>query len=224
MRLLVGLGNPGPSYAANRHNIGFMAVAAISHRHGFSAPKSRFDGSFQEGEIAGERVLALRPLTYMNDSGRSVAAASGFFKIDPADLIVIHDEIELALGRIRVKRGGGAAGHNGLRSIDAAIGPDYWRVRMGVDHPGHPDLVKRHVLSDFSAEERPLVEKFCFAVADAMPLLLRDLARGEPNSFLNKVTVTLNPPVRRPPKEKKAKAEDGGKDEKGDSDSNSKTS
>jgi PTH1 family peptidyl-tRNA hydrolase len=224
MRLLVGLGNPGPSYAANRHNIGFMAVAAISHRHGFSAPKSRFDGSFQEGEIAGERVLALRPLTYMNDSGRSVAAASGFFKIDPADLIVIHDEIELALGRIRVKRGGGAAGHNGLRSIDAAIGPDYWRVRMGVDHPGHPDLVKRHVLSDFSVEERPLVEKFCFAVADAMPLLLRDLARGEPNSFLNKVTVTLNPPVRRPPKEKKAKAEDGGKDEKGDSDSNSKTS
>ena len=213
MRLLVGLGNPGPSYAANRHNIGFMAVAAISHRHGFSAPKSRFDGSFQEGEIAGERVLALRPTTYMNDSGRSVAAASAFFKIDLADIVVIHDEIELALGRIRVKRGGGAAGHNGLRSIDAAIGPDYWRVRLGVDHPGHPDLVRRHVLSDFSAEERPLVEKFCFAVADAMPLLLRDLARGEPNNFLNKVNVTLNPPVRRPPKEKKAKDGDGGKDE-----------
>jgi PTH1 family peptidyl-tRNA hydrolase len=214
MRLLVGLGNPGPSYAANRHNIGFMAVAAISHRHGFSAPKSRFDGSFQEGEIAGERVLALRPLTYMNDSGRSVAAASGFFKIDPADIVVIHDEIELVFGKIRVKRGGGAAGHNGLRSIDGAIGPDYWRMRMGVDHPGHPGLVRRHVLSDFSPEERPVVEKFCFAVADAMPLLLRDLARGEPNNFLNKVNVTLNPPVRRPPKEKKAKSDEKEKDEK----------
>jgi PTH1 family peptidyl-tRNA hydrolase len=217
MRLLVGLGNPGPSYAANRHNIGFMAVAAISHRHGFSAPKSRFDGSFQEGEIAGERVLALRPLTYMNDSGRSVAAAVGFFKIDLADLIVIHDEIELVFGKIRVKRGGGAAGHNGLRSIDGAIGPDYWRMRMGVDHPGHPDLVRRHVLSDFSPEERPVVEKFCFAVADAMPLLLRDLATGEPNNFLNKVNVTLNPPVRRPPKEKKAKDGEAEKDEKGGS-------
>jgi len=214
MRLLVGLGNPGPSYAANRHNIGFMAVAAISHRHGFSAPKRRFDGSFQEGEIAGERVLALRPLTYMNDSGRSVAAAMNFFKIDPADLIVIHDEIELVFGKIRVKRGGGAAGHKGLRSIDGAIGPDYWRVRLGVGHPGHPELVHRHVLSDFSAEERPVVEKFCFAVADAVPLLLRDLAKGEPNAFLNKVNITLNPPAPRPPKEKKAKIEEAGKDDK----------
>jgi PTH1 family peptidyl-tRNA hydrolase len=214
MRLLVGLGNPGPSYAANRHNIGFMAVAAISHRHGFSAPKSRFDGSFQEGEIAGERVLALRPLTFMNDSGRAVAAASNFFKIDLADIVVIHDEIELVFGKIRVKRGGGAAGHNGLRSIDGAIGPDYWRVRMGVGHPGHPELVKRHVLSDFSGEERPLAEKFCFAVADALPLLLRDLAKGEPNAFLNKVNVTLNPPVRRPPKEKKGKDGEAEKEEK----------
>jgi peptidyl-tRNA hydrolase, PTH1 family len=219
MRLLVGLGNPGPSYAANRHNIGFMAVAAISHRHGFSAPKNRFDGSFQEGEIAGERVLALRPLTYMTASGRSVAAASNFFKIEPADIIVLHDEIELVFGKLRVKRGGGAAGHNGLRSIDAAIGPDYWRVRMGVDHPGHPDLVHRHVLSDFSAEERPVVEKFCFAVADAMPLLLRDLARGEPNGFLNKVNITMNPPAPRLPKEKKApKAEESVKDKAGGSD------
>jgi PTH1 family peptidyl-tRNA hydrolase len=207
MRLLVGLGNPGPSYAANRHNIGFMAVAAISHRHGFSAPKSRFDGSFQEGEIAGERVLALRPTTYMNDSGRAVAAASGFFKIDPADIIVLHDEIELVFGKLRVKRGGGAAGHNGLRSIDAAIGPDYWRVRLGVGHPGHRDHVRHHVLSDFTAEERPVVEKFCFAVADALPLLLRDLARGEPNNFLNKVNNTLNPPAPKPPREKKAPGE-----------------
>lgn len=218
MRLLVGLGNPGPRYAGNRHNIGFMAVDAIVHRHGFAAPRSRFDGYVQEGEIAGERVLALRPLTYMNDSGRSVGAAAHFYKIEPADIVVLHDEIDLVFGKVRVKRGGGAGGHNGLRSIDGAIGPDYWRVRMGVGHPGFAELVYHHVLQDFLAEERPLVVKLCEAVAEALPLLLQGLAKDDPNAFMNKVTLALNPPKPRPPKEKKAGTGEAGKDEAGGND------
>jgi PTH1 family peptidyl-tRNA hydrolase len=200
MRLLVGLGNPGPRYSGNRHNVGFMAVDAIVRRHGFAAPRSRFDGSLQEGEIAGERVLALKPLTYMNDSGRAVGAAAHFYKIEPSDIVVFHDEIDLVFGKVRVKRGGGAGGHNGLRSIDGAIGPDYWRVRLGVGHPGIAELVQHYVLQDFVAEERPVVAKLCEAVADALPLLLQGLAKNDPNAFMNKVTLALNPPQPKPPK------------------------
>lgn len=201
MRLIVGLGNPGPGHAGNRHNIGFMAVDRIVHRYHFAAPKGRFDGYLQEGEVAGERVLALRPLTYMNESGRAVAAAARFYKIPLEDIVVIHDEIDLVPGKIRVKRGGGAGGHNGLRSIDEHLGPDYWRVRLGVGHPGVAELVRPYVLQDFPAEERPLVVRFVDAVAEALPLLLANLGKGDPNGFMNKVNLLLNPPPPKPKRE-----------------------
>ena len=136
MRLIVGLGNPGARYARNRHNVGFMAVEAIARRYGFPAFRSRFKGELAEGTIAGERRLLLRPQTFMNASGESVLAAMSFYKIAPGDIAVIHDELDLRPGKVRVKRGGGSAGHNGLRSIDAMIGADYWRVRIGIGHPG----------------------------------------------------------------------------------------
>lgn len=201
MRLLVGLGNPGPGHAGNRHNFGFMAVERILHRHRFAAPKSRFEGYLQEGEVAGERLLALRPLTYMNDSGRSVAAAVRFYKIPLEDLVVIHDEIDLVFGKLRVKRGGGGGGHNGIRSIDEQLGPDYWRVRLGVGHPGAAELVRHYVLQDFLAEERPLAAKLADAVAEAFPLLLAGLAHGDPNGFMNKVNLLVNPPPPKPQRE-----------------------
>jgi PTH1 family peptidyl-tRNA hydrolase len=201
MRLLVGLGNPGPGHAGNRHNIGFMAVDRIVHRHRFAAPKSRFEGYLQEGEVAGERVLALRPLTYMNESGRSVAAAVRFYKIPLEDLVVIHDEIDLVFGKLRVKRGGGGGGHNGIRSIDEHLGPDYWRVRLGVGHPGVAELVRHYVLQDFFPEERPLAAKLTDAVAEALPLLLAGLATGDANGFMNKVNVLVNPPPPKPKRE-----------------------
>jgi len=194
MLLVVGLGNPGPEYAGNRHNIGFMAVDEIVRRHGFGAARARFHGLAAEGSLGGEKVVALKPQTYMNDSGRSVAAAVQFYKLDPQQVIVIYDEIDLPLGKVRVKRGGGSGGHNGIRSIDAHIGPDFWRVRLGVGHPGHKDLVQRHVLSDFSKSEREQVARVIEAVAESMPIL----AAGDENSFMNKVNMILNPPRPRP--------------------------
>ena len=156
MRLLVGLGNPGARYARNRHNIGFMATDAIARRHGFPTFRSRFKGELADAPIGGERVLLLKPQTFMNDSGESVGDAARFFKIPPDDIVVIHDEIDLRPGKLRVKRGGGNAGHNGLRSIDACLGPDYWRVRIGVGHPGIKELVQPYVLQNFPDEERTL--------------------------------------------------------------------
>src|ERR671929_1655358 len=163
MRLIVGLGNPGARYARNRHNVGFMAIEAIARRYGFAAFRSRFKGELAEGTIAGERRLLLRPQTFMNASGEAVLAAMSFYKIAPADILVIHDELDLRPGKVRVKRGGGSAGHNGLRSIDAMIGPDYWRVRIGIGHPGIKELVHPYVLQNFTADElrgwvEPLVE------------------------------------------------------------------
>jgi PTH1 family peptidyl-tRNA hydrolase len=193
MRLLVGLGNPGPRYAGNRHNIGFMAVDAIVRRHSFSAIRERFHGLTAEGTIDGEKVLALAPQTFMNDSGRSVQAALQFFKLQPNDVIVLYDEIDLPLAKVKVKRGGGAGGHNGIRSIDAHIGPDYWRIRLGVDHPGQKELVKSYVLMDFFKEEQPQVQAMLDAVTDSIPLMIA----GEDGRFMNKVSLTLNPP---PPK------------------------
>jgi PTH1 family peptidyl-tRNA hydrolase len=195
MRLVVGLGNPGPRYAGNRHNIGFMAADAIVRRHSFGPVRQRFHGLVSEGTIGGEKVVALCPETFMNDSGRAVQAAVQFFKLQPADVIVIYDEIDLALGKVRVKRGGGAGGHNGIRSIDAHIGQDYWRVRLGVDHPGVKELVKAYVLQDFFKEERPVVEQMLTAVADALPLLIA----GDDGRFMNKVSVAINPPPKRGP-------------------------
>ena len=195
MLLLVGLGNPGPGHAGDRHNIGYMAADAIVRRHGFGPYRAKFKGAVADGTIADEKVAVLKPETYMNLSGESVAAAAHFYKLPPGQVIVIHDEIDLAFGKVRVKQGGGAGGHNGLRSIDAHLGPDYWRVRIGVGHPGVPELVIHHVLRPFSQEELLLVEKLVDAVADAIPLLLR----GDANRFMSKVDVTVNP---RPPKEK----------------------
>jgi PTH1 family peptidyl-tRNA hydrolase len=155
MHLLVGLGNPGPKYAGNRHNIGFMAVDEIVRRHGFSAWRRRYQGEAAEGTLAGEKVLALKPATYMNESGRSVGEAARFFDIDPAQVIVFYDEIDLIEGKLRVKFGGGAAGHNGIRSIIAHLGPHFQRVRIGIGHPGEKSLVHPHVLGDFAKADRP---------------------------------------------------------------------
>ena len=176
MLILAGLGNPGPNYQANRHNIGFMAVDALARRWGFSPWRARFQGLASEGAIpvadAPVRVLLLKPMTYMNESGRSVGDALKFFKLEPDALVVFHDELDLAPGRFRMKAGGGAAGHNGLRSIVAHIGPYFRRGRMGIGHPGHKDRVMGHVLSDFHKVEADWVKALCEACAEAAPLLV----------------------------------------------------
>ncbi|MBL6432319.1 MAG: aminoacyl-tRNA hydrolase [Alphaproteobacteria bacterium] len=164
MRLIVGLGNPGAKYARNRHNIGFMAVDAIHERQSTFAPwRSRFKAEVSEGTLDGEKVLLMKPQTYMNESGRAVGEAARFFKLSPADVVVLYDELDLAPGKVRVKTGGGSGGHNGIKSIDAHLGKDYVRVRMGIGHPGHKDRVTAHVLGDFSKAERdwlaPLLEE-----------------------------------------------------------------
>ena len=195
MLLVVGLGNPGPGHAGDRHNIGYMVADAIVRRHGFGSYRSKFRGVIADGVIAEEKVAVLKPETYMNLSGEAVSAAAYFYKLAPEQVIVVHDEIDLAFGKLRVKKGGGSGGRNGLRSIDAHLGPDYWRVRLGVGHPGIPELVIHHVLRPFSNEELPQIEKLVEAVSDAMPLLVR----GETIRFMSKVDVVMNP---RPPKEK----------------------
>lgn len=194
MRLIVGLGNPGARYQRNRHNIGFMAVDEIVHRHRFSAFRAKFQGEIAEGEVGGERVYALKPQTFMNLSGDSVGAASRFYKIAPAEIAVFHDEIDLAPGKLKVKRGGGAAGHNGLRSIDAAIGQDYWRVRLGVGHPGVKELVQAYVLQNFAAEEALWLDPLLKALAEAVPLLVAD----DPAGYMTKVALLLRPPAPKP--------------------------
>ena len=171
MRLFVGLGNPGAKYAANRHNIGFMAVDEIARRHGFAPWRRRFQGETAEGTLERERVILLRPLTFMNDSGRAVQEAANFFKLAPADIAVFHDELELPAAKVRVKVGGGIAGHNGLRSISAHVGNDYRRVRLGIGHPGVKELVHGHVLSDFAKSDRPWVAALLDAIADNAALL-----------------------------------------------------
>jgi peptidyl-tRNA hydrolase, PTH1 family len=194
LRLIVGLGNPGPGYAGHRHNIGFMAADAIHRRHGLGAWRNRFHGLAAEGEIGGQKIVLLKPETYMNDSGRAAAAAVQFYKLAPEAVIVIHDEIDLVPGKVRVKQGGGAGGHNGLRSLDAHLGPMYWRVRLGVGHPGAPELVRRYVLQNFDKEEQPMVATLVEATAEALPLLLA----GNDNGFMNKVTLAVSPPKPRP--------------------------
>jgi PTH1 family peptidyl-tRNA hydrolase len=187
MRLLVGLGNPGAEYARNRHNVGFMALDAIRSRHGISPWRRRFHGVATEGELAGEWVVLLLPGTFMNDSGLAVAEAARFYKIGTGDIVVFHDEIELPPGKVRVKTGGGNAGHNGLRSISSHVGNDYRRVRIGVGHPGVKELVHNHVLSDFAKAERPWVEAVCDIIADNAGLI----AKGEDSSFQNKVHLAM---------------------------------
>ena len=183
MRLFVGLGNPGAKYAANRHNIGFLAIEEVARRHRFAPWRTRFQGQISEGTIGDERVMLLKPQTYMNESGQSVGEAMRFFKIALGDISVFHDELDLAPAKMRVKIGGGNAGHNGLRSITAHCGNDYRRVRLGIGHPGDKGLVYPFVLGDFAKAEWPWVEDLCIACSDAAPLL----ASGEDASFQNKV-------------------------------------
>jgi len=186
MQLWVGLGNPEPGMARHRHNIGFMAVDVIARRHGFAPWRRRFKGECAEGTVAGQKILLLRPMTYMNNSGEAVQAAASFYKIPPAQITVFHDELDLAPGKIRVKRGGGAAGHNGLRSMDQCLGtPDYWRVRLGIGHPGHKDRVTGHVLGDFSKQDTAWLLPCLDAVADAAGLL----AAGKPEDFMTRVAL-----------------------------------
>jgi peptidyl-tRNA hydrolase, PTH1 family len=191
MRLVVGLGNPGSRYVRNRHNIGFMAVEAIARRHGAATFRSRFKGELAEVSIGGERRLLLKPQTFMNASGESVGEAARFYKMLPDEIVVIHDEIDLRPGKLRVKRGGGSAGHNGLRSIDAMLAADYWRVRIGVGHPGIKELVQPYVLQNFSGEELgDWVEPLLDAVAETIPLLLT----GSPDAFMSEVARRFAPP------------------------------
>ena len=187
MRLFVGLGNPGAKYRSNRHNIGFMVVDEIARRHGFAPWRRRFQGETSEGALESERVILLRPLTFMNDSGRAVQEAAAFFKLSPADITVFQDELELPPAKVRVKIGGGIAGHNGLRSISAHIGNDYRRVRLGIGHPGVKELVHSYVLNDFAKDERPWVTALCEAVADNAALL----ADGRDSTFQNKVHLAM---------------------------------
>jgi peptidyl-tRNA hydrolase, PTH1 family len=191
MRLVVGLGNPGSRYARNRHNIGFMAVDAIARRHRYPGFRSRFKGELGEGSIEGERVLLLKPQTFMNASGESVGEAARFFRILPSEVFVIHDEIDLRPGKVRAKRGGGSAGHNGLRSIDALFGADYWRVRIGVGHPGIKELVQPYVLQNFPGEELTgWVEPLLDAIAETILLLVN----GAPDAFMSEVARRCAPP------------------------------
>ncbi|MFT5182143.1 MAG: PTH1 family peptidyl-tRNA hydrolase [Alphaproteobacteria bacterium] len=208
MRLLVGLGNPGPKYSDNRHNIGFMAADEIVRRYNLSAPRSRFQSDTFEGTIDGEKVLVLKPTTFMNESGRAVGEAARFFKVPPEDIIVFQDEIDLAAGKIRVKRGGGHAGHNGLRSIHAHLGsPDYARVRLGVGHPGDKEKVHNHVLGDFSKQDMKWVEPELDAVAQALPALLA----GRDSDFMSQVTMAVQKATGtgRKPSKKQADASPG---------------
>jgi len=206
MLLIAGLGNPGPTHAKNRHNIGFMAVDEIARRWGFGPERKRFQGLVQEGAIetpAGPvKALILKPQTFYNESGRAVGEALNFFKIEPENLIVFYDEIDLAPGRFRMKAGGGAAGNNGIRSITAQVGPYFRRARLGTGHPGHKDLVHGHVLSDFHKAELKWVEPLLIAVADALPLL----AVGEDEKYQAEV-MRLAPAEKADPR-KLARGED----------------
>jgi PTH1 family peptidyl-tRNA hydrolase len=187
MRLFVGLGNPGSRYARNRHNVGFMAVDAIARAHNAGPWRRRFQGETSEAVIEGERVLLLKPQTYVNESGRAVADAQRFFRIELKDVIVFHDELDLAPAKLRVKIGGGNAGHNGLRSITAHCGNDYRRVRVGIGHPGDKALVHPYVLSDFAKAEEAWVEDLCTACADNAALL----ARGDDAGFQNRIHLAM---------------------------------
>lgn len=185
--LLIGLGNPGKDYAKNRHNIGFMAADAIAERYKFSSWAKKFRGLLAEGVIGGEKVLLLKPQTYMNLSGESVGDASRFYKIPLENIIVFHDELDLPLGKLRVKRGGGNGGHNGLKSLDQHLGPDYLRVRIGIAHPGDKDMVSDYVLSDFSKQEKPSAEHMVEEVSKHIGLLLS----GNEPEFMNKIALAI---------------------------------
>ncbi|MEO9897114.1 MAG: aminoacyl-tRNA hydrolase [Paracoccaceae bacterium] len=190
MKLLVGLGNPGPKYARNRHNIGFMALDQIAADHGFPAWRGKHNGAVSEGRFGSDRIVLLKPETFMNKSGDSVGAAMRFYKLEPQDVIVFHDEIDLAPGKVRWKVGGGHAGHNGLRSIHSHIGVDYARIRMGVGHPGHKDAVPGYVLRDFPKADENWLDDVIRGCSDGAP----HLAHADGGKFMNAVALRVNPP------------------------------
>jgi PTH1 family peptidyl-tRNA hydrolase len=187
MKLFVGLGNPGSKYAKNRHNVGFMAVERIADRHGFGPWKKKFQGIAADGELSGERVLLLKPDTYMNESGRAVGEAARFLKIGLDDIYVFHDELDLAPQKVKVKAGGGNAGHNGLRSITAHLGNEYKRVRLGIGHPGSKDVVIHHVLGDFAKADTAWLDE----MLDAVSAAAGRLAHGDDSRFLTDVAKAL---------------------------------
>ncbi|MFX0542173.1 aminoacyl-tRNA hydrolase [Roseovarius sp. S4756] len=190
MLIFAGLGNPGAKYAGNRHNIGFMALDRIASDHGFGPWKARFQGQTAEGRLGDNKVLLLKPETFMNLSGQSVGEAMRFFKLEAPDITVFHDEIDLAPGKVRVKDGGGHAGHNGLRSIHQHIGPHYTRVRMGVGHPGHKDAVPGYVLHDFAKADQDWLDDVLRGCSDGAP----HLAAGDNGKFQNAVALRTAPP------------------------------
>jgi peptidyl-tRNA hydrolase, PTH1 family len=191
MLLLVGLGNPEPRYAGHRHNVGFMALDEIARRHGFGPWRGRYSSLICEGSLGGDRTLLQKPQTYVNLSGHAVAQAMRFYKLPLHDVVVIHDELDLAAGKVRIKTGGGVAGHNGLRSIAEQLGSrDFRRVRIGIGHPGHKELVTGHVLGNFSADDRQWLEPLLDALATAAPLL----ASGDDAGCMNKIALLLRPP------------------------------
>jgi len=187
MHLLVGLGNPGAAYSRNRHNIGFMAADEIVRRHGFSSWRNKFQGETADGTVDGAKVLVLKPQTFMNLSGQSVGAAVQFHKIPTENVIVFYDELDLAPGKIRIKKGGGSGGHNGIKSLDAHIGADYWRVRLGIGHPGDKALVTARVLGDFSKAEQSWLDPLLQGLSDTLPLLLA----GRHNDVMTKLALLL---------------------------------
>ena len=193
MLLLVGLGNPGNKYAHNRHNIGFMAVDEITRRHGFGPKRQRFHGLVSEGMLAEIKTLVLKPQTFMNESGRSVSEASRFYKLTRDQIVVIHDELDLAPGKLRVKKGGGLAGHNGLRSLAAHIGAGFRRIRLGVGHPGKEEVLS-HVLRDFPKADDEWLVPLLNAMAEAAPLLVHH----DDAAFASKVALILKPPLHKP--------------------------
>lgn len=207
MMLLVGLGNPGQKYANNRHNIGFMAVDEIIRRHGLSGPRLRFQGEVYDGTIGSAKVLALKPLTFMNDSGQAVGEAMRFYKLEPEQVIVFYDEMDLEAGKLKVKTGGGTAGHNGIKSITRHIGAEFMRVRMGVGHPGEKHLVTNHVLKDFARSDNEWLELLIDAIAEHVGLLIED----DMSRFMTKVHLTRFPEDKKPapePKQKKTDQDD----------------
>ena len=202
LRLIIGLGNPGPTYTSTRHNAGFMAVDTIHASYEFGPWRSKYQGLVSEGKLKRRRTYLLKPMTYMNDSGFAVGAAVRFLKLMPSAVVVLHDEIDLAAGKLKAKTGGGDAGHNGLRSITAAIGPDYHRVRIGVGHPAK-DRVVGHVLQNFAKADEEWLMPLLSAVAEAAPTL----AENDMIGFMNKAALRLKPPGHKP----KPEPEEGGR-------------
>lgn len=198
MHILAGLGNPGRKYANHRHNVGYAAVDAIARRHSFSPWSSKFQAEIAEGQLAGKKVLLLKPQTFMNLSGEAVGKALRFYRLQPGDLTVLYDELDLAPGKIRLKTGGGAGGHNGIRSIDAHCGKEYHRLRIGIGHPGDKNLVTGYVLSDFAAADRAWLEPLLDAIAEHAGLLVT----GEHAGFMNKVSLAMSAAAPAPAKGK----------------------